>query len=62
MTLVGFVDRVGPGRLLSYPLGTMDSLLQWDYDAVVIAGLTRTKKVCAQLLATGVFENKLFSL
>jgi len=61
-TLVGFVDDAQGQTFLSYPLWSIESLMQWTYDAVLITDLTNVKKIHAQLICVGVPEGKIAML
>ena len=61
-TLVGFVDDAQGQTFLSYPLWPIESLMQWTYDAVLITDLTNVKKIHAQLICSGVPEDKIVTL
>jgi len=61
-TLVGFVDDAQGQTFLSYPLWSIESLMQWTYDAVLITDLTNVKKIHAQLIFVGVPEGKIAML
>ena len=62
LTLVGFVDNAQGQTFLSYPLWPIETLMQWTYDAVLIADLTNVKKIHAQLISAGVPKGKIATL
>jgi len=61
LTLVGFVDGGQGQTFLSYPLWSVEALSNWNYDSVLIADLTDTKKIHARLLRAGVPKDKIVS-
>ena len=61
LTLVGFVDGGQGQTFLSYPLWPVEALSNWNYDSVLIADLTDTKKIHARLLRAGVPKDKIVS-
>jgi len=62
LTLMGFVDDAQGQTFLSYPLRPIEALMQWTYDAVLIADLTDVKKIHAQLISAGVPEDRIVTL
>jgi DNA-binding Lrp family transcriptional regulator len=62
MTLVGFVDRNQHRVFLSYPVWSLDTLANWDFDAVLITDLVEGKKIRTRLLRDGVPKEKIVTL
>jgi DNA-binding MarR family transcriptional regulator len=62
LTLVGFVGNGEERTFLPHPLGAADTLLNWEFDAVVIADLSLAKTIQAQLLAFGVPADKVVTV
>jgi len=62
LTLVGFVDGAQGQMFLSYPLWPVEALSGWNYDALLIADLTDTKKIHARLIRAGVPKDKIVTL
>ena len=62
LTLVGFVDAKERQIFLSYPVWPLDTLTNWEYDAVFIADLDGGKKIQARILREGVPQEKIVTL
>lgn len=62
MTLVGFVDGKQHQIFLSYPVWPLDTLANWDFDALLVADLSRGKKIQARILRQGVPKEKIVTL
>lgn len=61
LTLVGFVDGE-KGTFLSYPLWPVDTLLNWEFDMVLIADLEEAKELQARIIKAGVPREKIETL
>jgi hypothetical protein len=62
MTCVGFADGVSCDSFLSYPVVSLDALQGLDFDHVLIADIERAPEYAAQLLNSGVPEQKVLNL
>ena len=62
MTLVGFVDGKQHQIFLSYPVWPLDTLANWDFDALLVADLNKGKKIHARILRQGVPKEKIVTL
>ena len=62
MTLVGFVDGKQQQIFLSYPVWPLDTLANWDFDALLIADLGEREKIQARILREGVPKAKIMTL
>jgi len=62
MTLVGFVDGKQQQIFLSYPVWPLDTLANWDFDALLIADLGEREKIQARILREGVPKAKIMAL
>ena len=62
MTLVGFVDGKQDQIFLSYPVWPLDTLANWEFDALLVADLNRGKKIHARILRQGVPKEKIVTL
>ena len=62
MTLVGFVDGKQHQVFLSYPVWTLNTLANWEYDALLIADLVEREKIHARILREGVPKAKIMAL
>ena len=62
LTLVGFVDGKQETRFLSYPVSSVGDLLNWDFDALLIADLEGLEKVQARLAQEKVPQEKVVTL
>jgi DNA-binding MarR family transcriptional regulator len=62
MTLVGFVDGTQNQIFLSYPVWPLETLKNWDFDALLIADLEDAKRIQARVLGEGVPREKLLVL
>ena len=62
MTLVGFVDGKQQEIFLSYPVWPLDTLANWDFDALLIADLGEREKIQARILREGVPKAKIITL
>jgi DNA-binding MarR family transcriptional regulator len=62
MTLVGFVDGTQQQIFLSYPVWPLDTLANWDFDALLIADLGEREKIQARILREGVPKAKIMTL
>jgi DNA-binding Lrp family transcriptional regulator len=62
LTLVGFVDGKHEARFLAYPVSPVDELLNWDFDALLIAELEGLDKVFARLAREKVPPQKVITL
>ncbi len=62
LVLVGFVAD-GPGdRFLSFPRGTLETLKDWHFDAILIGDLVHVEKVREKLLASNYPAEQVFSV
>jgi len=62
LTLVGFVDGKQETRFLSYPVSPVEELLNWDFDALLIAELQDLDKVLARLAQEKIPPEKVITL
>jgi len=62
LTLVGFVNDEQGQTFLSYPLWPMESVSNWEFDALLIADLQEANKVQALLVREGVPKEKIITL
>jgi len=62
MTLVGFVDGKQHQIFLSYPVWPLDTLANWDFDAVLIADMADSKKIQSRLVGAGMPREKIIAL
>ncbi len=62
VTLVGFVDGNDRRAFLSYPVWPVETLREWEFDALVIAELEGVKHLRAKLVRQGIPARKIFSL
>ena len=62
MTLVGFVDGKQQQIFLSYPVWPLDTLANWDFDALLIADSGEREKIQARILREGVPKAKIMTL
>ncbi|GIW55117.1 MAG: transcriptional regulator [Nitrospiraceae bacterium] len=62
LTLVGFVDERGARTFLSYPVWPIESLSEWEFDALLIADLENAKTIQAKLARQGIAKEKILSL
>jgi hypothetical protein len=62
LTLVGFIDGKQEARFLSYPVSPVEDVLNWDFDALLIAELEGLDKVQARLGQEKVPQEKVITL
>lgn len=62
LTLVGFVDGTQQRTFLSYQLWPIEALLNWDFDAVLIAELEDVEKIFDRIVQQGIPREKVLTL
>lgn len=62
LTLVGFVNGHQETRFLSYPVSPVEDLLNWDFDALLIAELQDLDNVLVRLVREKIPQEKVVTL
>lgn len=62
LTLVGFVDGKQETRFLSYPVSPVEDLINWDFDALLIAELQDLDKVLVRVARENIPPEKVIAL
>jgi hypothetical protein len=61
-TLVGFVDGKPEQTFLSHPLVPIEALLNWEFDAILIADIEDTEKIRERIIRERVPRHKVITL
>ena len=62
LVLVGFIADGPGGRFLSFPRGTLDSLKEWNFDAILISDLGNVDDMRTRIHASGISPEHVFSV
>ena len=62
LELVGFVADEPGERFLSFPRGTLGTLTEWDFDAILISDLGNVNQTRARILSLGITADQVFSV
>ena len=62
LTLVGFLEKDPRPKFLSYPVASIWSLPEWEFDSVLISDLSDVEGIRAQLLEAGIPDEKVVPL
>lgn len=62
LVLVGFVADEPGERFLSFPLGTLESLKEWNFDAILICDLGNVEEIRSRIQVLGIPLDRVISV
>ena len=62
LTLVGFVNGQQDQTFLSYPLWPIESVSNWQFDALLITDIQEAKQIQARIVREGIPKEKIITL